>query len=99
MLVDEVLTPDSSRFWPAKEYEIGRSQQSYDKVRARWSKQGLCKLLDASRSLTLSQQYLRDWLVSSGSKGNKGVSMPEQVVADTARKYEEAYELLTGGTL
>ncbi len=31
MLVDEVLTPDSSRFWPADEYEPGRSQKSFDK--------------------------------------------------------------------
>jgi phosphoribosylaminoimidazole-succinocarboxamide synthase len=30
-LVDEVLTPDSSRFWPADEYEPGRGQHSYDK--------------------------------------------------------------------
>ncbi|MCD6405535.1 MAG: phosphoribosylaminoimidazolesuccinocarboxamide synthase [Planctomycetes bacterium] len=31
ILVDEVLTPDSSRFWPADDYEPGRSQQSFDK--------------------------------------------------------------------
>jgi phosphoribosylaminoimidazole-succinocarboxamide synthase len=31
ILVDEVLTPDSSRFWPADEYEPGRPQVSYDK--------------------------------------------------------------------
>ncbi|KAG4421887.1 hypothetical protein IFR04_004999 [Cadophora malorum] len=31
VLVDEVLTPDSSRFWPADKYEIGREQDSYDK--------------------------------------------------------------------
>jgi phosphoribosylaminoimidazole-succinocarboxamide synthase len=30
-LVDEVLTPDSSRFWPADGYEPGRAQASYDK--------------------------------------------------------------------
>ena len=30
-LIDEVLTPDSSRFWPADEYEIGISPPSYDK--------------------------------------------------------------------
>ncbi len=28
---DEVLTPDSSRFWPAKDYEVGKSQKSFDK--------------------------------------------------------------------
>jgi hypothetical protein len=31
VLADEVLTPDSSRFWPADEYEAGRSQNSFDK--------------------------------------------------------------------
>ena len=31
ILVDEVLTPDSSRFWPAEKYEQGRPQASYDK--------------------------------------------------------------------
>lgn len=31
MLIDEVLTPDSSRFWPADQYQPGRSQASFDK--------------------------------------------------------------------
>ncbi|MCP3903761.1 MAG: phosphoribosylaminoimidazolesuccinocarboxamide synthase [Planctomycetes bacterium] len=31
ILIDEVLTPDSSRFWPADEYEPGREQNSFDK--------------------------------------------------------------------
>ena len=31
VLVDEVLTPDSSRFWPKGEYEVGRGQRSFDK--------------------------------------------------------------------
>lgn len=31
ILIDELLTPDSSRFWPADEYEEGHSQKSYDK--------------------------------------------------------------------
>jgi phosphoribosylaminoimidazole-succinocarboxamide synthase len=31
LLIDEVLTPDSSRFWPADEYEVGREQDSFDK--------------------------------------------------------------------
>lgn len=31
ILADEVLTPDSSRFWPSDNYEIGRGQQSFDK--------------------------------------------------------------------
>ncbi|HKE69684.1 MAG TPA: phosphoribosylaminoimidazolesuccinocarboxamide synthase, partial [Nocardioidaceae bacterium] len=31
LLIDEVLTPDSSRFWPADQYQPGRSQPSFDK--------------------------------------------------------------------
>lgn len=45
-LIDEVLTPDSSRFWPADSYEPGRSQPSFDKQFVRdyletlsWNKQ------------------------------------------------------------
>jgi len=46
ILIDEVLTPDSSRFWPADEYEPGRPQRSFDKQPVRdyleskgWDKQ------------------------------------------------------------
>lgn len=43
LLVDEVLTPDSSRFWPADGYQVGRSQPSFDK-------QPLRDWLDSERS-------------------------------------------------
>lgn len=42
-----------------------------------------------------AQQYLRDWLVSSGLKGKEGVGMPDEVVNNTAHKYQEAYDKLT----
>ena len=39
ILADEVLTPDSSRFWPANDYAVGRSQKSFDKQYLRdWMK-------------------------------------------------------------
>ena len=39
VLADELLTPDSSRFWPVSEYEVGQPQPSYDKQRVRdWLK-------------------------------------------------------------
>ncbi|PPJ55983.1 hypothetical protein CBER1_03581 [Cercospora berteroae] len=72
VLIDEVLTPDSSRFWPKDKYEVGKGQSSYDK------------------------QYLRDWLTNSGLKGKDGVSMTEEVAKETASKYREAYEKITG---
>ncbi|MCK4460804.1 MAG: phosphoribosylaminoimidazolesuccinocarboxamide synthase, partial [candidate division Zixibacteria bacterium] len=31
ILIDEVLSPDSSRFWPVDRYEVGRGQPSFDK--------------------------------------------------------------------
>lgn len=71
VLVDEVLTPDSSRFWPKDKYDIGRDQESYDK------------------------QYLRNWLTTTGNKGKSGVAMPQEIVDNTAKKYVEAFELLT----
>ena len=46
ILIDEILTPDSSRFWPADKYKVGQSQPSYDKqflrdylVSIKWGKQ------------------------------------------------------------
>ncbi len=46
IVIDEVLTPDSSRFWPADKYQIGKSQPSFDKQPIRdyqdsldWNKQ------------------------------------------------------------
>ena len=41
ILIDEALTPDSSRFWPADEYEPGRAQRSFDKQFVREYLQGL----------------------------------------------------------
>ena len=46
ILIDEVLTPDSSRFWPADRYESGRDQPSFDKQYVRNYLQGL---VDAGR--------------------------------------------------
>ena len=40
-LIDEVLTPDSSRFWPASEYQVGKSQASFDKQYVRDYLEGL----------------------------------------------------------
>jgi phosphoribosylaminoimidazole-succinocarboxamide synthase len=72
-LADEVLTPDSSRFWPADAWSPGKAQPSYDK------------------------QYVRDWLIESGHRGD-AVELPEEVVAATRSRYVEAYERLTGAS-
>jgi phosphoribosylaminoimidazole-succinocarboxamide synthase len=63
-LADEVLTPDSSRFWPADKYEAGRPQESYDKqyVRdyleeIRWNKQPPAPALPAEVAARTSEKY------------------------------------------
>ena len=64
-LADEVLTPDSSRFWPADTYEPGKAQDSYDKqyVRdyleeIRWNKQPPAPALPHDVALRTSEKYL-----------------------------------------
>ncbi len=64
-IADEVLTPDSSRFWPADKYSPGMSQQSYDKqyVRdyleeIRWNKQPPAPALPAEVARKTSDKYV-----------------------------------------
>ena len=65
VLADEVLTPDSSRFWPADTYQPGQAQESFDKqyVRdyleeIRWNKQPPAPALPAEVALQSSEKYL-----------------------------------------
>jgi len=64
VLADEVLTPDSSRFWPAEKYQPGRPQESFDKqyVRdylesIRWNKQPPAPALPADVAQKTSEKY------------------------------------------
>lgn len=71
--IDEAVTPDSSRFWPAESYQAGKPQPSFDK------------------------QYVRDYLNSTGwDHSSEPPRLPEYVVKETTRKYQEAYEKITG---
>ncbi|MES1939273.1 phosphoribosylaminoimidazole-succinocarboxamide synthase [Salinisphaera sp. T5B8] len=73
VLIDEVLTPDSSRFWPVSEYATGMSPPSFDK------------------------QYVRDYLETlDWDKTAPGPRLPQQVIDNTAAKYREAQQRLTG---
>lgn len=65
VLADEVLTPDSSRFWPADSFQPGKAQDSFDKqyVRdyleeIRWNKQPPAPALPAEVALKTSEKYL-----------------------------------------
>jgi len=76
ILIDEVLTPDSSRFWPADRYHAGSNPPSFDK------------------------QFLRDYLeLLDWNKQPPAPDLPIEVIRQTARKYREACERLTGETL
>src|SRR5438128_3204542 len=64
-LADEVLTPDSSRFWPADKYEPGRAQDSFDKQyvrdyleQIRWNKQPPAPALPQEVARRTSEKYL-----------------------------------------
>src|ERR1700676_97982 len=74
-LADEVLTPDSSRFWPADKYAPGRGQESYDKqyVRdyleeIRWSKQPPAPILPEEVARRTSEKYLDAYFQITGHK-------------------------------
>lgn len=72
-LADEVLTPDSSRFWPADTYQPGKAQNSYDKqyVRdyleeIRWNKQPPAPALPQQVALRTSEKYLEAYRQLTG---------------------------------
>jgi phosphoribosylaminoimidazole-succinocarboxamide synthase len=79
-LMDEVLTPDSSRFWPASGYAdafaAGKNPPSYDK-------QFLRDWLESQVALGL-------W-----GKTAPAPALPADVIAATAAKYQEALDVLT----
>ena len=75
-LIDEVLTPDSSRFWPADAWREGSNPLSYDK------------------------QYVRDYLEKlDWDKNPPAPKLPAEVIANTSKRYVEAFERLSGQRL
>lgn len=72
VLADEVLTPDSSRYWDLAEWEAGVRGRSFDK------------------------QIVRDWLAAHWDKTGEPPVLPDEIVAQTAAKYQELVERLTG---
>lgn len=74
ILADEVLTPDSSRFWPGDAYEPGRDQASFDKqyvrdwLNANWDRQGNPPHLPQEVIERTSQKYIAAYEKISGRK-------------------------------
>ena len=74
-LIDEVLTPDSSRFWPVDSYEVGKSQASFDKQYVRdylesikWDKQPPCPELPDEIAQATTARYLEAYELITGEK-------------------------------
>lgn len=79
IVVDEVLTPDSSRYWPADTWKPGGEQVSYDKQFVR----------DYLQTLTDSGR----WSKTAGPDG-LGPELPDEVVQGTLERYREALDRL-----
>ena len=75
LLVDEVLTPDSSRFWPADSYEPGRSQPSFDKQFVRdylekldWDKKPPAPAIPPDVASATTARYLEAYRLLTGKE-------------------------------
>lgn len=73
MLIDEALTPDSSRFWPVDDYEIGRRPQSFDKQYIRdylqsisWDKRAPAPTLPEDVINKTRDKYLQIYKIITG---------------------------------
>lgn len=75
MLIDEVLTPDSSRFWPSNQYNPGQAQVSFDKQFVRdylesihWQKNPPAPELPQEIIANTSSKYLEAFEKLTGKK-------------------------------
>lgn len=77
MLIDEIHTPDSSRFWIAKSYEE--------------------RMANGQEPENINKEFLRLWLADHGYRGEGALpEIPQEVLIETAQKYIQAYEMITG---
>lgn len=75
LLIDEVMTPDSSRFWPADQWQPGRAQASFDKQFVRdwleqsgWDKNSPPPQLPLDVVQRTSERYIEAWTRLTGSR-------------------------------
>ncbi len=75
ILIDEALTPDSSRFWPMEGYEPGRAQPSFDKQYVRdylesvnWNKTPPAPTLPAEVIARTTEKYLESYHLITGEE-------------------------------
>lgn len=89
ILVDEVLTPDCSRFWPAP-VQVGRDQPSYDKqyIRDYLTANGL----KGKPDVRVEHDSMMVSKAVSLTCCNSQVVLPDNVVAETTSKYREVFQ-------
>lgn len=87
LLIDEALTPDSSRFWPADQYAVGKNQPSLDKQILRdwletldWNKQAPGPSIDPAINAKLAASYIQICQTLTGGLP-AGIVNPEEVNA------------------
>ena len=73
ILMDEIHTPDSSRFWYREEYEK-----------------------DPENVAQMDKEFVRSYLLKNKVNGEYPTTLPEEIVAETIKRYQELYERITG---
>src|SRR3989338_6770163 len=77
VLIDEIPTPDSSRFWIAATYEE--------------------KMAIGQEPDNINKEFLRLWMANQGYRGEGEMpAIPKEVIVETALKYIQAFEMITG---
>jgi len=76
ILIDEMHTPDSSRFWRKADYEA-----------------------NPDHAEQIDKEFVRQWMLANKIDGEVPLVLAAEVVAETTRRYEEIYEMVTGSKL
>lgn len=76
ILIDEIHTPDSSRFWRKSDYEANPNEVAQ-----------------------IDKEFVRQWMLANKIEGEVPLVLAPEVVAETTRRYEEIYEMVTGEKL
>jgi fusion protein PurCD len=73
VLIDEIHTPDSSRFWAMEDYQ--KSAENVEQI---------------------DKEFVRKYLLDNKVDGSYRKELPEEIVAETTRRYERIFEMITG---
>lgn len=76
VLMDEIHTPDSSRFWRLSDYQK-----------------------NPATAEQIDKEFVRQWLIENKKVNSYPDELPEDIVAETTKRYLEIYQLITGSTL